>query len=177
MNIEGRLFITEGRLLLDPLATNYVTNVVLNDIDAGSEFDIKNKEVMNADLSPADKISYLAEKRYDVMIGYQQGNIIGHTAFQTHYYDGAPHWEMFRIFIPRDLRHKGYVVPLAEEFLREAWSYSIHRVKLGNPERENEKMRKLLKVLKRKEIALGISVDQATHLVSRSALPKLEKVS
>lgn len=174
MDIEGKLFVRE-RLLLNPNAVDYVSRVALTNIDKGSEFENTNRNVLQSN-DPLVIINDLAERGYDVMLGYHEGQIIGHTVFQEHERGGNTYWEMFNLFVPEHLKERGYAFPLAKRFLDKGLTfYKTRGIKLGKPrgetDKENEKMVKLLRILSMKEKQLGISVDRNTHWVTLEGTP------
>ena len=158
MSIEGKLFVREG-LLTDPVAQAFILNGVFTDVESGSKFDTKNRELFQK-LSPRELIGALAQQGYEVMLGYHEGRIIGYVGFQEHRNEGEPNWQMFRMKIQPEYQGKGYSVPLAKSFIEKGREHRVYRLKWGDEATRNEKMVKLLRILGQKEEELGITVDQ-----------------
>jgi GNAT superfamily N-acetyltransferase len=148
MNIEGKLFMRE-RLFSNELAINYVLDTVLTDIDKGSEFEEKNRDLIATTSNPTEYIKQLALEGYDVMLGYDNEKIIGHMVFQEHYENPGSNWQMFRIYITPENRLKGYPVPLAEKFIEKASERGISKVRLGGG--KNSIMKKIVQRIKKQD--------------------------
>ena len=165
MNLEGKLFIREN-LFDDETARDYVIQKVLTDIDSDSEFEIKNQELLRQEYNPFELMQKLASLGYDVMLGYDNEEIIGHIAYQQHQEEDKISWHMFRIFIPEEKRGRGYFIPLFKEVIKKARTYKISRLKMGNEKTKNPYMVVLINALKRREKKLGIKIDEENHLLT-----------
>lgn len=157
MNLEGKLFIRE-ELIKNKSAKDYVLKTVLTDIDKDSEFEKRNlKAIKSSSNNPTEYIKQLAQQGYDVLIGYDGEEIIGHMAFQEHHEESGNNWQMFRIHIIPEKRLKGYPIPLSEEFLKKASKYGATKVRLGGG--RNPIMKKILERIKMQNYIEEIDFD------------------
>ena len=161
MELEGKLFVREG-LMTDSEAQAYIMQGVFTDVDAGSKFDVKNQCLLKQ-LSPRDLMTALANQGYDVMLGYNGGKIIGHIAYQEHHDEIGANWQIFRIKIQPEYQGRGYSIPIITKFIEKGRVNKALRLKCGDESTANEKMVKMLRILKRKESELRMSVDQNSH--------------
>jgi hypothetical protein len=120
MSLKTKLFIKEN-LLENKKELDYVLKNALSKVDQGSQFEEKNKDYLSSlKKHPKELIKILGSQGYDIMLGYDNENLIGHMAFQEHNNSQGIDWEMFHLYVNPKERNKNYSLELSLEFLEKA---------------------------------------------------------
>ena len=123
--------------------------------DPSSEFERKTKYVR--DRPDYELLTILQAIGYDVLLGYEDGEICGSFAFQKH--EDSLH--VFSMYTDGKYRGQPRVImQLVEEFLKYARRKKVNRVRVGAG--NNPSANKLINILAKREKELGIKVDQET---------------
>jgi len=158
MNIETKLFFEDNiwNKENEGLAENYLVQRI-KEADSESEFGIKMKDLIKAPYEIIiQSIGLFKEQNYEIMLGYLNGNIFGHMAYQQHE-DG---WHVFQCYVEPSLRNKGYAHKLSEEILKHAREKQTDKIRFGAG--GHDSMKSLLKKLEERK---DLKVNLDTHWV------------
>lgn len=130
MDITTKLTIRDDLVDSDPRAVDYVAYMIRNP-DEGSEFDLLTKTLRSKITDDQRLIKTLGKAGYDVMIGYNSENIVGHMAFQEHNGKQERNWQMFHLYVDPKYRGKDIATELAKGLIDQARNYEVQNVRLG----------------------------------------------
>jgi GNAT superfamily N-acetyltransferase len=167
MKLETKLFGEEIAFGTDPEAEAYVIDTIYA-TNPNSEFEIETKELREQYKNrKGDIIPRILERGYRMLLGYAQGKIISHAAYQVHQIsEGERVWKVFSRFVRPGFRGQQISVELSKDVVKRAKTMGIKKVRMG---KGNHPATKAMNInLKKHERSLGMNIDLETNWVTIS---------
>ncbi|MFH1501199.1 MAG: hypothetical protein ABIE22_04615 [archaeon] len=139
--ITSSLFFNEHPV--NPEAREYILRL-LKQVDMNSKFYQKNKDLIGAvNNGDPNQIEGFKDRRYNALLIYSNGDIIGHAGYQAHFQDNLFHLGIIQGYLQEKERNVSNAKALLSEMVKHSRSGKVDRLRFSKKRAGEVTMRSL----------------------------------